>query len=406
MNMKIKTLFFISCLLISIKSFSQLSAFYVRPHVIDTAYAAAQDSHYVALNKSATSNNLLLVFIDGSGSNTKDYTDIPKLAANLGYHVVSIAYPNSPTVGSLCDASTDSLCFDKVRQEICYGTPVSTLVSVDTFNCINTRLVKLLQYLSATYPSKGWEQFLSGNAVTWNTVVTSGHSQGSGHAMYFAKTQSVNRVAMFSGVDDFSTHFNKPAHWLYNVSLTPISNVYSFLHLQDDIEPYPREYSNMQALGLMSTGDDSTIVDNKTTPYNNSHCLYTNITPPHSTILSAYHDATAVDYFTPLSGSTPLYTPVWTYMLTALSATGIEQLTINNTPLVVYPNPATNEIFVLTNEKQEGNLKVMNNLGQTVVTENAFINQSDNLMKLDISNLPTGVYFISNPNTYLKFLKE
>src|ERR1700756_1475565 len=154
--MKIKILLLSALILISIKSFAQLNTFYVKPHVIDTAYLTAQDSHYVALSASATSNNLLLVFLDGSGSNTKDYTDIPKLAASLGYHVVSIAYPNSPTVGSLCDSSTDSLCFDKVRQEICYGTPVSSSVSVDTLNSINIRLTKLLHYLSATYPAKGW----------------------------------------------------------------------------------------------------------------------------------------------------------------------------------------------------------------------------------------------------------
>ncbi|HTA61940.1 MAG TPA: T9SS type A sorting domain-containing protein [Bacteroidia bacterium] len=405
--MKIKLLFLSSLFLLSIKNFAQLSTFYVKPHLVDTAYVAAQDSHYVALNTSITSNNLLLVFIDGSGSNTKDYTFFPKLAASLGYHVVSIAYPNSPTVGSLCDASTDSLCFDKVRQEICYGTPVSNSVSVDTLNSINTRLVKLLQYLAVIYPSGNWGQFLSANnQVVWSNVVTSGHSQGSGHAMYLAKTQSVHRVIMFSGVDDYSTHFNKSAHWLFNTSLTPISNIYSFLHLQDDVEPYKYEYKNLKALGLFANGDDSTDVDIVATPYNNSHCLYTNVTPPHSTIPSAYHDATAVDYFTPVNGTQLLYNPVWTYMLTSISSTGINQIETNANQLKIYPNPASNEIFISSDKESIKNITITNLLGQFVINENDIMSQSNNLFKINLKNIPSGVYFITTENSFFKLIKE
>lgn len=389
-----------------IKSFAQVNTFYVKPHVIDTAYVAAQDSHYVALSSSVISNNLLLVFIDGSGSNTKDYTFFPKLAASLGYHVVSIAYPNSPTVGSLCDASSDSLCFDNVRQEICYGTPVSNNVSVDTLNSINTRLVKLLQYLTTTYPANGWGQFLSGNNVVWSNIVTSGHSQGSGHAMYFGKTQAVHRVIMFSGVDDYSIHFNKSAHWLFNPSITPIGSIYSFLHLQDDVETYPHEFKNVQALGLLSNGDDSTSVDNKSTPYNNSHCLYTNITPPHSTIPSAYHDATVVDYFTPVNGTQLLYNPVWTYMLTALNPTSINQIETSFNSTKVYPNPATDEIFILFDKQPINKLFATNLLGQSIVNESDIINQSNNLFKINVKNIPAGVYFINNGNSFSKFIKQ
>ncbi|HKC68513.1 MAG TPA: T9SS type A sorting domain-containing protein [Bacteroidia bacterium] len=404
--MKIKILLLSALILISIKSFAQLNTFYVKPHVIDTAYLTAQDSHYVALSASATSNNLLLVFLDGSGSNTKDYTDIPKLAASLGYHVVSIAYPNSPTVGSLCDSSTDSLCFDKVRQEICYGTPVSSSVSVDTLNSINIRLTKLLQYLSATYPANGWNQFLSNNNVVWSSVVTSGHSQGSGHAMYLAKTQSVHRVIMFSGVDDYSLHFNKSAHWLFNTSLTPTAGIYSFLHLQDDVEPYKYEYKNLQTLGLMANGDDSTNVDNLSTPYNNSHCLYTNATPSHSTIPSAYHDATAVDYFTPVNGTQLLFNPVWTYMLTALSTTDINQVETSNNQINIYPNPAANKVFILSDKNVSSNFTLTNLLGQVVLNQTDITSLSNNVYTINIQSLPAGVYFINTGNYYHKLIKE
>jgi len=58
---------------------------------------------------------------------------------------------------------------------------------------------------------------------------------------------------------------------------------------------------------MTANGDDSTLVDNAVPPYNNSHCLYTNAEPSHL-FFSKYHDATAVDYFTPLlNDTTPLF---------------------------------------------------------------------------------------------------
>ena len=405
--MKLKNILLIGCFFICIKNFAQLNTFYVKPHAIDTGYLAAQDSHYVALNKAVNTNNLLLLLFDGSGSNTKDYLLFPNLAANLGYHVVSLAYPNSPTVGSLCDASSDSLCFDQVRQEICYGTPVSTKVSVDTFNCIYTRLTKLLQYLSATYPGDGWGQFISNNNPVWSSIVTSGHSQGAGHALYLAKTQNVHKVAMFSGVDDFSTHFNKAAHWIYGASVTPVNKIYSFLHLQDDVESYPHEYQNILALGMFAGGDDSTLVDTKTSPYSNSHCLYTNITPPHATIPSAYHDATVVDYFTPLNGAQPLYKPVWTYMLTDNSnSAGIQQMPGVKEPFEIYPNPVADAIFINRRADIGVSFKVVNTFGQTILDNNNFEAQVGFLFKANVSNLVPGVYFITDGSNFLKLIKE
>jgi hypothetical protein len=369
-------------------AFAQLNTFYVTPISTNAGYVAAQDSHLVALNPAVTSNNLLLVFIDGSGSKTKDYTFFPKLAASLGYHVVSVAYPNSPTIGSVCAASADSMCYDNYRQEVCYGTPVSSSIAVDSLNSIHNRLVNLLTYLSTTYPSDGWGQFVTTNDVNWSSVVTSGHSQGSGHALYFAKTKAIHRVIMFAGVDDYSVRFNKPPHWVYSPSVTPPQNIYSFLHLQDDVEPYPHEYESLKAIGLVNGVDDSTIVDNKTTPYNNSHCLYTNVTPPHAGIASAYHDAPVVDYFTSVNGTQLLYNPVWTYMLTTAQTTGIAEALTNAEELTVYPNPASSEISWSLPSLLPADVEVFSLQG-------ASVEKVKGQTHMDISALPAGVYLLT-----------
>jgi len=258
-------------------SASSQTSFFVAPHIIDTGYDLSDDSNFVSINTSVNFNNKLFCFFDGSGSNTKDYQLIPQLAANLGYHAVSVAYPNLPSPTASCTASADSLCYDNFRQELCYGTPVSDKVSIDTFHCIYTRMVKLLQYLIKKHIHKnGWEQFLSNDSIpVWSKFVMAGHSQGSGHALYFGKTQHINRVLMFSGVTDYSDFYNKSAHWIYALpNIIGVQNYYGFLHLRDEVLPFYKEYDNEIALGMTANGDDSTLVDNAVPPYNNSHCFY------------------------------------------------------------------------------------------------------------------------------------
>ena len=74
--------------------------------------------------------------------------------------MISLSYPNNVATAPL-GASSDSLVFDKYRQELCFGTPLISVVSVDTLNSIFTRTLKLIQYLALTYPLQNWEQYLA-----------------------------------------------------------------------------------------------------------------------------------------------------------------------------------------------------------------------------------------------------
>lgn len=387
--------------------FAQLTTLYIPPHLTDNNYTAAQDSHYVALNTAAISNNRLLVFLPGTGAKTKHYTYFPALAADLGYHCVAVAYPNGyPSIASLCAGNADTNCYRNISQEVCYGTDVSSNVNVDTLNCINTRLVKLLQYLSTTYPANGWGQFLNGASLAWGTIVVSGHSQGSGHALYLAKTQSCDRVIMFSGADDYSNLYSKPANWVYIPGYTAINRHFSFLHLQDDVWDYSKQFSVVQAAGMTANGDDSTLVDNITSPYLNSHCLYTNVTPLHAGIYSSFHNAPVVDYYTPLgNGSQALYTPVWTYMLTVNTSTGIEQNS-TKTGLKIFPNPFNNEITITElNTNTARILQVINTFGQIVLEKNIPSLVSDHSITIDLNMLSPGLYIIRVGNFTARCLK-
>ena len=369
-------------LVINLNLFSQLETFYVSPNQTDPDYTI-QDSNYIAINASTQINKLFL-FFGGSFSSPGNYKFICKVAADLGYDAISLCYPNGVPVYPL-GSTADSLVLDKFRQEICFGTPRSIFVSVDTLNSIYTRTLKLVQYLSVTYPSQNWGQYLlTATTLDWSKIAVSGHSQGSGHAAYLAKYFQVERNVMFSGPNDYSSHHNRSAHWLRQAGATPTSKQFVFLHLQDEAVPFSHQFENISGLGMLQT-DDTTIVDNSIPPYSNSHCLYSNIEP---SVTGKYHSSTCVGIYTPMNSGDTVFLPVWQYMLTTSVTTGITNLNIDIPEIRMYPNPTTG-IFTVEGENIQS-VEIINITGQTVYK----IKDKKKKVKIDLSGQPKGIYFV------------
>lgn len=63
----------------------------------------------------------------------------------------------------------------------------------------------------------------------------------------------------------------------------------------------------------------------------------------------------------------------------------------------VFPNPAVNEINVRVNttRAQTSSVKVLNGLGQVVITKSVSLNAGSNTIQIDTKQLPTGNYYIS-----------
>lgn len=370
--------------------FAQINTFFVTPIQSDVNYAAVQDSHLVVRNMTTNINKLFL-FIGGTGSNTNSYRTISNFAGNLGYDVINLSYPNTVSTPSL-GGSSDSMVFNKYRQEICYGTPLSFHVTVDALNCIYTRTVKLINYLNTTYPTQNWNQYLiNPTTLNWSKIAVGGHSQGGGHACYFAKFDDVERVLMFSSPNDYSGYFNNSANWLRTSGVTAMNKHFVYLSLLDEIMPFNKQLTNLQALGLYPLYD-TTFVDISNSPYSNSHCLYTTQTLG-SAIL--YHSSTMK--FSLINNS------VWTYMLTSTSTMSINEIKDNN-EFSIYPNPTSSIINIHSDSNLiDKTYTVKTFTGQTILTGKS---SNINFFSIDFSSLENGIYFVSVDKKSFKVTKQ
>lgn len=368
--------------------FGQPSSFFIRTEILDPGYPADDDSIYVTLNPSVAANGKLLIFLPGTGAKTRHYLEFPNLAASLGYRCISLSYPNGyPTIATICAGSSDADCYYDIRREVCYGEDVSANVDVDPLNSIYTRLVKTLEYLIAQYPQQQWEQFLDNGEPEWENIAVSGHSQGSGHALYLAKTQSVDRLIMFAGANDYSNYYSSPASWTSLPGITPVNRFFSFLHLRDDVWDYSSQYAVVQATG-MTANDDSTLTDNQLPPYGHSHCLYTDLVPEHDALYSAEHNGVVVDFYVP-GNSQPVYVPVWTYMLSE-NAAGILPVTV--TDFVIYPNPAgTSFLITLSGTGDLPVALIISSVTGEIVHQEWLTSAH---ASVDLSGLPVGTYLV------------
>lgn len=75
---------------------------------------------------------------------------------------------------------------------------------------------------------------------------------------------------------------------------------------------------------------------------------------------------------------------------------------INNEKINLYPNPSVDFVTITGLESSNSNLSVVNQLGKTLIN----ISNIDNNQKINISNLPKGIYHISFSNINGKVITE
>lgn len=212
--------------------YAELKVLYVKPEQTDPAIETVHGPNLAVYDPQASSKHRLFLFIDGTGNKATNSMTLDRTFAEWGYHAISIDYENNVLTASL-GHSTDPTAFDRYREAIITGAPVSDRVKVDPANSILNRVHALLVYLAKNDPKGGWDEFVKHKKPAWNRIIVAGHSQGSGHAAYLGKMFNVDRALIFSGPQDYLDNFQKPAPWLGGKSATPPSRFFAFLSRND-----------------------------------------------------------------------------------------------------------------------------------------------------------------------------
>ncbi len=348
------------------------------------------DYHLVYINETATKRNKLLVLFPGTGHYADVYELFDSAAANLGFHVIGLAYKNRPSVNSLCSGSPDKMCYENVRMEIITGEDRSDLVDVDTANSIENRLHKVLVYLHKQNGSEGWDRYYtSSNDLVWNNIIVTGHSQGGGHAGLIAKYHVVEKVIFFNSPSDGG------ASWINNDNETSAANYYAFFHWQNNGAKRLEIYT---LFGMADFGD-TVNSDDAQPPYNDTRMIYTNLDPgpddPHVTIIG--------DPYTPLdSNGIPVYKEVWEHLLThGETVENIylpkENCMLNFNDKAFYINNGKLVIDFNYFQNNELKIKIYNLNGKCVLTDDIKKTESKGMRHLhytDISQYVNGLYLI------------
>lgn len=372
-------LIFISLQLWAFISLAQ-SVHIVSPADADSLVSTPINYHFAYYNSLVSNKGKLFIFLPGTGGVPYNYRQITAHAANLGYHSFGLTYPNAEAVNYLCAGYADTTCHSRARWEIFDGQDRSNEVQVDSINCIKRRAVKLLQYLDSHFPSENWGQYFTGDSIIWNKVILSGHSQGGGHAAFISKIRPVHRVVMF-GAMDWVGLLNRNADWITWPGATPDSAYFGFTHQQDEQIDWNKQLITWNNYGMNAFGNALSI-DTSLFPYRGSHMLTTLEIPMNDT--TKYHGCVVTDNYTPMTGSTPLFAQVWTYLISQPN-TSID-LPKNEIieAIYFYPNPARSMIHF---SDYIESITLLD-------TDGRIIHQAFNQKEINLSNLSKGIYFI------------
>jgi hypothetical protein len=184
----------------------------------------------------------LLIHLVGTFSDPQVDQSFSRRACAFGFAVISPMYENEIDARSACGA--DLSCFEGFRNEIVQGGDFAPNVAVDTQNGLLNRINTLLQTLStteSTFPA--WKTLAASVAAgDFSSVTLSGHSQGSGHALFLAREFATQRVVLLAGPSDrVYTPSNAAAEWIERFTIqskTASDKIYGYLSEDDTVQGF------------------------------------------------------------------------------------------------------------------------------------------------------------------------
>ncbi len=239
---------------------------------------ANQGDWEVALAPAGRDNGRLVIFFPGSGANPGGYMKIMETWAGAGYHVLGVTLKaEAAGLNRNCPPAkrtSEPQCFDAFRAESAFGANValpdgapgqdSPYLTVNAGKSAVNRTFALLDYAIRTRGGENWAQFrkvpcakLPSSAFCppdWNKITITGHSQGGGLALYFAKYFSLAGVGMISAPQDFWVVGDRvePAAWVATGRFaTPTDRIIGLVHKRE--AEYDRDVKSWRVLGMKGT---------------------------------------------------------------------------------------------------------------------------------------------------------
>ncbi len=315
--------------LLAIAAHAEVTTFSVTPSATDPEIKHFNDPHWIYVDRDivvehqagrAKDRHELLLWLTGTGGKGHDAQGFSKLAASLGYHVVTLMFPDD-IPASACANDGNPKSFEELRTAIIQGGRAMYQdgrkeISIVRPESIENRLIKALQYLQQKRPREAWKQFLGEDgSIKWESIAVAGQSQGGVHAALIGIKHRVARVVWFGAPKDFNRKLNAPADWYGLMSATPKNRFFAFNHHQDPKGCTPDQlFTNLKALGLDAIGPPAE-VDSEPFPYRNARILYTSY--PAVTITGAESEGARLAHGSAiLTAHAERWNQVWTYVLT------------------------------------------------------------------------------------------
>jgi hypothetical protein len=284
--------------------------YWVYPSTTDPAITTFNATNFVSVQTGGILKNLLFVNIPGTNRTPSQCKVIAQKAVAMGYHAISLTYPNTTAGNPLCGPTGDTTCHRRLRREVVDGVDRHPSIAITPTNSIINRLTKLLIYMHKVQPAQGWGQYIVNGQINWSKVIIAGHSQGGALAGVIGRFYPVKRIIMFSMVDFLNN--GKIPDW-EKLSFNN-ANYYSLINMNDELVPWSKVNAVWTAAGWKAYGNYIN-VDWNPYPYNNSHLLISTYKPT-STSLDPYHNMTGVDsYFPKYANGKYVYEKAWEYLL-------------------------------------------------------------------------------------------
>lgn len=204
-------------------------------------------------------NERVVLHLVGSWSDPASDHRFPEHACALGFAAIVPMYANRQPARETC--ADDGPCYEGHRRGVVDGVDggAPSPVDVDVPNSVRARVTSLLGALAAE--DDIWTTIRESLARDdWSAVVLSGHSQGSGHALYLAREEAAERLVLLAGPSDrlgdrTAAHAPVPwiAAWRTHPPRTAPERIFGYLHEEDTIQVVDQVIDNWDAIGVADT---------------------------------------------------------------------------------------------------------------------------------------------------------